>query len=137
MVASPIVCDANGLAVFNLLRPRWHCDDVILCAFHLLELDGHHMRRAPLEERKAAQAKLLRRPSDDIGLNEHYTGDGAIIFKHSCALGCEGIVSKRLARRTAPAAPTAGSRSRILIRLRSRGSYSIRRDGVTSRDGVG
>jgi hypothetical protein len=25
-----------------------------------------------------------------------YTADGAIIFKHACALGCEGIVSKRL-----------------------------------------
>ena len=24
------------------------------------------------------------------------TGDGAVIYKHACALGCEGIVSKRL-----------------------------------------
>ena len=23
-------------------------------------------------------------------------GDGAVIYKHACALGCEGIVSKRL-----------------------------------------
>jgi len=52
--------------------------------------------RPPIEERKAALAKLLRRPSDGIALNEHYTGDGAIIYKHACALGCEGIVSKRL-----------------------------------------
>ena len=29
-------------------------------------------------------------------LNEHYEGDGEIIFKHACKLGCEGIVSKRL-----------------------------------------
>ena len=28
-------------------------------------------------------------------LNEHYEGDGVIIFKHACKLGCEGIVSKR------------------------------------------
>jgi hypothetical protein len=26
----------------------------------------------------------------------HYDSDGATIFKHACALGCEGIVSKRL-----------------------------------------
>ena len=26
----------------------------------------------------------------------HYDGDGAIIYTHACALGCEGIVSKRL-----------------------------------------
>lgn len=29
-------------------------------------------------------------------LNEHYEGDGAIVFRHACKLGCEGIVSKRL-----------------------------------------
>jgi len=34
--------------------------------------------------------------STGIAFNEHYSGDGAIIYKHACALGCEGIVSKRL-----------------------------------------
>jgi ATP-dependent DNA ligase len=29
-------------------------------------------------------------------INEHHTGEGSTIFKHACALGCEGIVSKRL-----------------------------------------
>ncbi|MGA9893894.1 MAG: hypothetical protein WBQ55_16425 [Xanthobacteraceae bacterium] len=29
-------------------------------------------------------------------LNEHYEADGAIVFRGACALGCEGIVSKRL-----------------------------------------
>ncbi len=27
---------------------------------------------------------------------KHFDGDGAIVFEHACALGCEGIVSKRL-----------------------------------------
>ena len=93
--AEAIVCDANGLAVFDLLRRRWGGDDVILCAFDLLELDGRDIRRLPREERKAVLAKLLHQPTDGIVLNEHYTGDGAIIYKHACALGCEGIVSKR------------------------------------------
>jgi bifunctional non-homologous end joining protein LigD len=31
-----------------------------------------------------------------IVLNEHYEGDGEIVFKHACKFGCEGIVSKRL-----------------------------------------
>jgi ATP-dependent DNA ligase len=47
-----IVCDANGPAVFDLLRRRWHGEDVILCAFDLLELDGRDLRRTPIEERK-------------------------------------------------------------------------------------
>jgi bifunctional non-homologous end joining protein LigD len=54
------------------------------------------MRGEPIEERMAALAKLLQRTSGGIVFNEHYTGDGAIIYKHVCALGCEGIVSKRL-----------------------------------------
>jgi ATP-dependent DNA ligase len=48
------------------------------------------------EQRKAALAKLLRRSADGIAFNEHYSGVGAIIYKHACALGGEGIVSKRL-----------------------------------------
>jgi bifunctional non-homologous end joining protein LigD len=91
-----IACDANGLAVFDLLRRRWGGNGVTLCAFDLLELDGHDLRRAPIEERKATLAKLLRPSIDGIAFNEHYSGDGAIIYKHSCALGCEEIVSKRL-----------------------------------------
>jgi ATP-dependent DNA ligase len=38
----------------------------------------------------------LRTPQLGIVLNEHYEGDGEIIFKHACKLGCEGTVSKRL-----------------------------------------
>ena len=35
-------------------------------------------------------------PAPRHALNETYREDGAIIHKHACALGCEGIVSKRL-----------------------------------------
>jgi bifunctional non-homologous end joining protein LigD len=56
------------------------------------------LRRSPIEERKRVLANLLRRQRDGISFNEHYTSDsdGAIIYEHACALGCEGIVSKRL-----------------------------------------
>ena len=46
-------------------------------------------------ERKRRLAGLLQLPHDGIALNEHFEGDGAAVFKHACALGCEGIVSKR------------------------------------------
>jgi bifunctional non-homologous end joining protein LigD len=39
---------------------------------------------------------VLRLPHDGIALNEAFSGESAIIHKHACALGCEGIVSKRL-----------------------------------------
>jgi bifunctional non-homologous end joining protein LigD len=34
--------------------------------------------------------------SGPIGPNEHFAGDGAIVFREACRVGCEGIVSKRL-----------------------------------------
>ncbi len=91
-----IACDANGLAVFELLRYRRRDHAVALCAFDLLEVEGHDTRRTPIEERKGALAKLLGGEQDGIAFSEHYSGEGAIFYKHACALGCEGIVSKRL-----------------------------------------
>ena len=66
------------------------------CAFDLLELDGRDLRREPIEERKRLLAKLVRGSQLTIVLNEHFTEDGAIVFREACKLGCEGIVSKRL-----------------------------------------
>jgi ATP-dependent DNA ligase len=68
----------------------------VLCAFDLLEVSGEDIRCEPIEDRKRRLAGLLRLPHEGIALNEAFTGDGGVIFKHACALGCEGIVSKRL-----------------------------------------
>ena len=91
-----IACDANDLAVFELLRCRRQDHAVAACAFDLLELEGYDTRRTPIEERKGALAKLLGGAQDGIAFSEHYSGEGAMFYKHACALGCEGIVSKRL-----------------------------------------
>jgi bifunctional non-homologous end joining protein LigD len=91
-----IVCDENGLAVFDLIRGHRILASAVLCAFDLLELDGEDLRRSPIEARKETLAKLLRGPQISLVMNEHYNGDGATVFKHACKLGCEGIVSKRL-----------------------------------------
>ena len=71
-------------------------DAAVLWAFDLIELDGDDLRRSSIKYRKRKLGKLLRAPHLGIVLNEHYEGDGNIIFKHACKLGCEGIVSKRL-----------------------------------------
>ena len=67
-----------------------------LCAFDLLELDGRDLRSTPLEDRKRALARLVGKPRPGIMLNATFEESGDIVFKHACALGCEGIVSKRL-----------------------------------------
>ena len=50
----------------------------------------------PLRIARHALADLLSGTGDGIAFNKHFDGDGEIIFRHACALGCEGIVSKRL-----------------------------------------
>jgi ATP-dependent DNA ligase len=91
-----IVSDEAGLAVFDLIRSFRHDHAAVLCAFDLLELDGEDLRRLPIERRKARLARLLRGPLPGMVLNEHFVGDGDIIYREACQLGCEGIVSKRL-----------------------------------------
>ena len=91
-----IVTNERGLAVFDLIRHKRHGADAVLLAFDLIELDGEDLRRSPIEHRKRKLVKLVRGPHPGIVLNEHYEGDGAIVFKLACKLGCEGIVSKRL-----------------------------------------
>ena len=91
-----IACDQRGLSVFDLIRWRQHDNAVTLCAFDLLELDGEDLRREPIEVRKATLKGLLRRAQPGIAFNRHFEDDGAIVYEQACALGCEGIVSKRL-----------------------------------------
>ncbi|HMA74828.1 MAG TPA: DNA ligase [Xanthobacteraceae bacterium] len=90
-----IVCDENGLADFELIRGH-RTADAVHCAFDLLELDGRDLRRRPIEERKGLLTQLLHGSNLSIVLNQQYEGDGAIVFREACRLGCEGIVSKRL-----------------------------------------
>jgi bifunctional non-homologous end joining protein LigD len=91
-----IVVDQEGLSVFDLLRYRQHDHAATLCAFDLIEIDGNDLRRHSIEDRKWQLGQLLRQRYHGIALNETYTGEGGIIYRHACALGCEGIVSKRL-----------------------------------------
>jgi ATP-dependent DNA ligase len=91
-----IVVDANGLSNFELLRSWRHDHAAVLCAFDVIELDDSDLRLMPIEHRRRVLANLLCRERDGIVFNQHYDGEGTIIFKEACALGCEGIVSKRL-----------------------------------------
>jgi bifunctional non-homologous end joining protein LigD len=47
------------------------------------------LRREPIETRKSTLKSLLRGKHEGIAFN-------ALVYRQACALGCEGIVSKRL-----------------------------------------
>jgi bifunctional non-homologous end joining protein LigD len=91
-----VACDEAGLAEFQRLRRRADDRSVFLYAFDLLELNGADLRREPIEGRKEALSKLLRLPLAGIRYCDHLDiDDGELVYAHACALGCEGIVSKR------------------------------------------
>jgi ATP-dependent DNA ligase len=62
-------------------------------------------RREPIETRKSTLRSLLRGKHEGIAFNAHFIADGAIVYRQACALGCEGIVSKRWLKVKNPAAP--------------------------------
>ena len=88
---------------------------MFLYAFGLLELNGDDYRAEPLGKRKAKLEKLLSRRVDGIMFKEHLSSEGAVIFKHACKLGLEGIVSKR---QDAPALSQSGEHAGHAARYR-------------------
>jgi bifunctional non-homologous end joining protein LigD len=116
-----IVSDDGGLAVFDLIRGHATNARAVLCAFDLLEVSGEDIRSKPIEDRKRRLAGLLRLPDEGIALNEAFAGDGAVIYKHACALGCEGIVSKRLG------SPYRAGRSAHWLKVKNPAAPAVRR----------
>ena len=88
-----MVSGPDGVSDFERLHSRAYDHAAFLYAFDLLELDGEDLRPAPLDQRKARLAKLIR--NSGIALSEHTEGDGGEIFRFACEMGLEGIVSKR------------------------------------------
>jgi ATP-dependent DNA ligase len=67
-----VICGEDGIPVFDRLRyGRRPQAEAVLFAFDLLELGGRDLRRTPVEERKRALAKLVRRALWALQLNEH------------------------------------------------------------------
>jgi bifunctional non-homologous end joining protein LigD len=90
------VCGPDGIAVFDALHRRGTVREAMLYAFDLLELDGEDLRGLPLGDRKKRLVRLVGRRTLGIVLSPHTADDGATIYRQACAMGLEGIVSKRL-----------------------------------------
>ena len=96
-----VVLDEKGLssfaelqAAFDDKKPR----DLTYFCFDLLHLDGHNLREARLDERKAILHSILAEAPDTTDIlrySEHLETDGARMFSEACALGAEGIISKK------------------------------------------
>ncbi len=117
-----IAVNDAGLSVFDLIRYRRQDRAVTLCAFDLLELDGEDLRHAPIETRKATLKSLLRRTHSGVAFNQHFAADGDTVYRHACALGCEGIVSKRLT------SPYRAVRSDVWVKIKNPAAPAVKRE---------
>jgi len=93
-----VVCDSAGVSDFDRLRgalAQRGSLDPFLYAFDILELDGCDLRPAPWATRRAALQRVLAKAGDGIRLSVHLDGNGPAMFRAACAMGLEGIVSKR------------------------------------------
>jgi bifunctional non-homologous end joining protein LigD len=116
-----IACDDNGLAVFEMIRHHHH--DVELCAFDLLELDGEDLRPAPIEERKRTLARLLRRSSPGIVLNEHFSRGTA-----RSSTGTPAHSAARASSRSRLGRPTAPGRQDCWVKVKNPAAPAVKRE---------
>jgi hypothetical protein len=56
--------------------------------------------------------------------NAHYIVDGAIVYRQACALGCEGIVSKRLG------SPYRSGRADCWLKVKNPAAPAVTRDAA-------
>jgi bifunctional non-homologous end joining protein LigD len=69
--------------------------ELVFYAFDLAYLDGYDLRASPLLARKEALRALLAREGGTVRFSDHIQGNGAEFYRQACAMGLEGIISKR------------------------------------------
>jgi bifunctional non-homologous end joining protein LigD len=129
-----IVCDEGGAPSFDLLRSRLCDERVFLYAFDLIELTGEDRRRDTLANRKVELQRLLADAGVGVLANQSIDGsecDGAAAFKHACARGVEGIVSKRKDSRY------VAGRSPYWLMMKNPASEAVQRGAIIIEDAAG
>jgi bifunctional non-homologous end joining protein LigD len=126
-----VACDENGIASFDLLQSGQRDDQVVFCAFDLIEQAGRDRRRDPLARRKADLDALVANAGRGVLAITWVDGgerDGPALFQQACSLGHEGIVSKRKDSRY------MSGRSPYWLKVSNPASDAARRDSKHDRD---
>ena len=69
-----VVLGVDGISDFNALHSGRYSEEVQLCAFDVLAMDGDDLRRLPLSMRKANLARLLRGRPEGMFINPFEQG---------------------------------------------------------------
>ena len=107
-----IVCNGDGLAVFQFVRNYRRGNAAALCAFDVIEINGQDLRRRPIEDRKLLLKELLRKAHPGIAYNRHFDVEGVSCFIMPASLAVRASYRSGSAHPTHQAASTIGSRSR-------------------------
>jgi DNA ligase D-like protein (predicted ligase) len=103
LIDGEAVVEVNGIASFSALQAALGARDgpghkaaheAVFYAFDLLHLNGVNLQAASLLKRKEALAELTGRLAGAIRYSEHLTEDGEALFRQSCAMGLEGVISE-------------------------------------------
>jgi bifunctional non-homologous end joining protein LigD len=86
-----VVFRSDGLSDFAAIRTKAGAAEASYVAFDLLTLAGKDIRLQPIEDRRAELERNVR----GRAAGEPIAADGELVFAKACALGLEGIVSKR------------------------------------------
>jgi ATP-dependent DNA ligase len=110
-----VILGVDGISDFNALHSGKHNDEVQLCAFDVLAMDGDDLRRLPLSMRKANLERLLARRPEGIFISSFEQGEiGPDLFRKACEFGLEGLVSKHRDR------PYQAGRSKHWVKVKNR-----------------
>ena len=121
-VIEAVVLGVDGYSDFNAMYSGKHNEEVQLCAFDVLAMDGDDLRDLPLSMPKANLARLLARRPDGIFLSDFEQGEiGPDLFRAACDMGLEGLVSKRRDR------PYRGGRSKYWVKVKNRKHPAMQR----------
>ncbi|MBO1325146.1 DNA ligase D [Acetobacter sp. TBRC 12305] len=89
----------EGISSFSALQAdlsEGRTDRFVFYAFDLLFVNGQYLRNAPLKARRQALRAILPQASAILRLSESFEDDGALVLRHACDLGLEGVVSKQV-----------------------------------------
>ena len=109
-----VILGVDGISDFDALHSGRHNEEVQLCAFDVLAMDGEDLRRLPLSMRKAKLARLLaRRPGGDFHkAPSNRARSGRTCFARRAGLGWKVWFQSIATGLIKRASPSTGSRLR-------------------------
>jgi bifunctional non-homologous end joining protein LigD len=93
-----VVLDGEGRPDFGALQNAFADERTEAVRYFVFDLPfylGHDLRPAPLAERRALLASLLREAPENVRFSESFDASGRDILQNACRLKLEGVIGKR------------------------------------------